>query len=71
VTAGGFTVWSLWQGKVEVPPVVRHQGWHDVSRDLARDFAKYLNRHYGREAGGTGRYLAGPVDRPPPVDAFE
>ena len=66
-----YTIWSLWQGKSSVPPYVVHQHKHSVDRETARVFAAFMNKHFGREAGGTGRYLAGPVDAPPPVEAFE
>jgi hypothetical protein len=68
---GNYTVWSLWQCTVGVPPVVVHQHKHRVSREVAREYAAFLNKHYGREAGCSGRYLAGLVDKPPPIEAFE
>jgi len=65
-----YTVWAWWQGRASVPPIVKVLGKHSVSREEAREFAAKFNAHW-REVGATGQYLAGPVDAPPPREAFE
>jgi hypothetical protein len=66
-----YTVWQLSNGAVSVPQITHTCEAHAVSRDKARHFAVFLNRHYGRAYGFDAKFVAGPVDAPPPVEAFE
>jgi hypothetical protein len=68
---GDYTVYTLWQGEVSIIPYVSNRGMHGVSREDARRFAAWLNKHYGRESHHGGKHLAGPISSAPPIEAFE